>query len=90
MFVSALDKPWAETPFPTQGFVMKTSADISRVKAYCDYVYVDIEKGVSPLDIETNLGSSNRSVKSDTLLSRTQTDGTPASINASRPNKTLS
>jgi HD-GYP domain-containing protein (c-di-GMP phosphodiesterase class II) len=90
MFVSALDKPWAETPFPIQGFVMKTSADISRVKAYCDYVYVDIEKGVSPLDIETNLGSSNRSVKSDTMLSRTQTDGTPASINASRPNKTLS
>jgi hypothetical protein len=38
MYVSALDKPWAETPFPIQGFVIKNGADISRVKAYCDYV----------------------------------------------------
>ena len=53
MFVSALDKPWAETPFPIQGFVVKNEADISRVKAYCDYVYVDVEKGISPVDIAT-------------------------------------
>ena len=36
MFVSVLDKPWAETPFPIQDFVIKSGADISRVKAYCD------------------------------------------------------
>jgi HD-GYP domain-containing protein (c-di-GMP phosphodiesterase class II) len=53
MFVSALDKPWAETPFPIQGFVIKSGADISRVKAYCDYVFVDIEKGISPEDVDS-------------------------------------
>jgi HD-GYP domain-containing protein (c-di-GMP phosphodiesterase class II) len=53
MFVSALDKPWAETPFPIQGFVIKSGADISRVKAYCDYVFVDIEKGISPNDADS-------------------------------------
>lgn len=53
MFVSALDKPWAETPFPIQGFVIKNGADISRVKAYCDYVFVDIEKGIAPQDTDS-------------------------------------
>lgn len=47
MYVSALDKPWAETPFPIQGFVIKSTADISRIKAYCDYVYIDVDKGLS-------------------------------------------
>ena len=53
MFVSALDKPWAETPFPIQGFLIKSIADASRVKAYCDYVYIDVSKGASPLDLKT-------------------------------------
>jgi HD-GYP domain-containing protein (c-di-GMP phosphodiesterase class II) len=53
MFVSALDKPWAETPFPIQGFMIKSIADASRVKAYCDYVYIDVAKGASPLDLKT-------------------------------------
>ncbi len=58
MFVSALDKPWAETPFPIQGFMIKSIADASRVKAYCDYVYIDVAKGASPLDLKT-AGSAN-------------------------------
>ena len=66
MFVSALDKPWAETPFPIQGFEIKTGADISRVKAYCDYVFVDTEKGRSPLDVASaSAAPSNFSVKLD-------------------------
>jgi len=66
MFVSALDKPWAETPFPIQGFEIKTGADISRVKAYCDYVFVDTEKGRSPLDVASaSTAPSNFSVKLD-------------------------
>jgi HD-GYP domain-containing protein (c-di-GMP phosphodiesterase class II) len=52
MFVSALDKPWAETPFPIQGFMIKSIADASRVKAYCDYVYIDVAKGASPIDLK--------------------------------------
>jgi HD-GYP domain-containing protein (c-di-GMP phosphodiesterase class II) len=85
MFVSALDKPWAETPFPIQGFVVKTGADISRVKAYCDYVYVDVEKGVSPLDIEANPSSPSLGLKPDILQSKS--DSAAASINASRSSK---
>ena len=53
MFVSALDKPWAETPFPIQGFMIKSLADASRVKAYCDYVYIDVAKGASPMNLRS-------------------------------------
>lgn len=64
MFVSALDKPWAETPFPIQGFMIKSIADASRVKAYCDYVYIDVAKGASPLDIKT-AATANPAYKND-------------------------
>ncbi|ETN91514.1 Cyclic di-GMP phosphodiesterase response regulator RpfG [Gammaproteobacteria bacterium MOLA455] len=60
MFVSALDKPWAETPFPIQGFLIKSAADASRVKAYCDYIYIDISKGISPLDLKSPSAGSRQ------------------------------
>lgn len=65
MFVSALDKPWAETPFPIQGFVIKSGADISRVKAYCDCVFVDIEKGMSPEDTDSPVIGARLRLDSD-------------------------
>ncbi|MDG1311945.1 MAG: DUF3391 domain-containing protein [Porticoccaceae bacterium] len=65
MYVSALDKPWAETPFPIQGFVIKNGVDISRVKAYCDYVFVDIEKGISPSEAESPVIGSHLSLDSN-------------------------
>jgi HD-GYP domain-containing protein (c-di-GMP phosphodiesterase class II) len=70
MFVSTLDKPWAETPFPIQGFMIKNLADASRVKAYCDYVYIDVAKGASPLDIKTAAAdnSVHRNDRSSVIL----------------------
>ncbi len=48
MHVCRLDRPWLETPFPFQGFRINSVQDIDRVKRYCDYVYVDVEKGIAP------------------------------------------
>jgi len=48
MYVCALDRPWLSTPFPFQGFVIKNEADIKALKKYCDYVYVDVLRGVPP------------------------------------------
>jgi len=41
MFVSGLDRPWLETPFLTQGFLIETTADIDRLRDFCEYVLVD-------------------------------------------------
>ena len=41
MYVARLDRPWLETPFLFQGFPITTSADIDKLKQYCEFVYVD-------------------------------------------------
>lgn len=43
MFVAELDRPWLETPFALQGFVVKDTDEILYVSNYVDHVYVDAE-----------------------------------------------
>ncbi len=54
MYVSGLDRPWLETPFYLQGFMIRNSGDVQKLSLYCDYVYVDYEKSVANLDIEVS------------------------------------
>jgi len=42
MFVSRLDRPWIETPYLIQGFLLKTREDIDALEKYCEFVYVDV------------------------------------------------
>ncbi len=44
MFVSKLDCPWHQTPFPLQGFYIKGQDDIDQLKRYCRQVYIDVQK----------------------------------------------
>lgn len=48
MFVSRLDKPWLETSFPMQGFLVESDEDLDKLKRICSHVYVDIDLGKSP------------------------------------------
>ncbi|NKC02077.1 MAG: DUF3391 domain-containing protein [Pseudomonadales bacterium] len=41
MYVSQLDRPWLETPFATQGFLIRDTADAEYVAQHCSYVYID-------------------------------------------------
>ncbi len=41
MYVSRLDRPWIGTPFPIQGFHIKTESDVEELQRYCQYVYID-------------------------------------------------
>ena len=41
MFVSALDRPWLETPFMIQGFRIENRTQIARLQEFCHYVFVD-------------------------------------------------
>lgn len=40
MHVVELDRPWLETPFLTQGFVIKSDREIRRLQEYCRFVYI--------------------------------------------------
>jgi HD-GYP domain-containing protein (c-di-GMP phosphodiesterase class II) len=47
MYISSLDRPWLETPFLLQGFVVENEQDIDKICEFCDYVYVDKQLGRS-------------------------------------------
>jgi HD-GYP domain-containing protein (c-di-GMP phosphodiesterase class II) len=63
MYIANLDRPWCETPFPLQGFYIRSNSDIQDLERYCKYVYVDkktIVRAVSDL----SLNKIQRKVKS--------------------------
>ncbi len=63
MYVSKLDRPWLETPFKLQGFLLRDASEIETIKQYCQFVYVDIEKGLDPLQTKQHAilkGSAKR------------------------------
>jgi putative nucleotidyltransferase with HDIG domain len=52
MYVSALDRPWLETPFLFQGFEIKDGDDIAELRKHCKYVLVDVEECNKGVDLE--------------------------------------
>jgi putative nucleotidyltransferase with HDIG domain len=41
MYVSALDRPWRETPFEFQGFEITDDAQLAELKKHCRHVYIE-------------------------------------------------
>ncbi|MFT5484783.1 MAG: HD-GYP domain-containing protein (c-di-GMP phosphodiesterase class II) [Halieaceae bacterium] len=41
MFVAELDRPWLDTPFAIQGFVIRDAADVDQVAQFVEHVFVD-------------------------------------------------
>ena len=61
MHVSNLDRPWLDTPFLLQGFIISGDDDINALQQHCKYVFIDPEKGdeaTSYMDEKPNLPSS--------------------------------
>ncbi|MEM9301887.1 MAG: HD-GYP domain-containing protein [Pseudomonadota bacterium] len=48
MFVCRLDRPWLETPFPIQGFMVRAPEQVEQVRRFCEFVFVDITRGEAP------------------------------------------
>ncbi len=45
MHISNLDRPWLDTPFLLQGFIISGDDDIKALQKHCKYVFIDTEKG---------------------------------------------
>lgn len=45
MYVSALDRPWLDSPFLFQGFLIENDEDLRQLRDTCEYVYIDTAKG---------------------------------------------
>src|SRR5438105_9534967 len=44
MYISELDRPWTDTPFMFQGFVLSTEQQLDALKKYCSSVIIDVER----------------------------------------------
>ena len=44
MYVAELDRPWTDTPFRFQGFVLETPEQLETLRKYCKQVQVDPDK----------------------------------------------
>lgn len=46
MFIAELDRPWLESPFLLQGFVLENEQQMQALQSLCQHVYVDRTKSV--------------------------------------------
>jgi HD-GYP domain-containing protein (c-di-GMP phosphodiesterase class II) len=44
MYVCELDRPWLDSPFPFQGFLVKSDTELDELRELCRFVYVDPER----------------------------------------------
>jgi HD-GYP domain-containing protein (c-di-GMP phosphodiesterase class II) len=44
MYIAELDRPWTDTPFMFQGFILRSQAELDVLKTYCSTVVVDLER----------------------------------------------
>lgn len=65
MFISGLDRPWTQTPFPLQGFYLRDQSEITELKMYCNTVVIDIERGRAPIVAPTQALLTPEPVKRD-------------------------
>lgn len=72
MYVSELDRPWLDSPFLLQGFLIKDNEDIQQIQNLCKYVFIDelqskveiSEKDLTPVVEE--LPAASNGLKVDT------------------------
>jgi len=46
VYIHELDRPWTDTPFMFQGFVLNTEAQFNALKKHCKKVFIDTDKGM--------------------------------------------
>jgi len=44
MYVYELDRPWTDTPFTFQGFVLRSQDQLETLRKFCQHVFVDTER----------------------------------------------
>lgn len=67
MYVSELDRPWLESPFLIQGFILRDDQQITQLQQLCNFVYVDEQKSKIAIKVEklTPIVEKNEGVKVD-------------------------
>ncbi|MDO4905384.1 MAG: HD-GYP domain-containing protein [Lautropia sp.] len=59
MFVVELDRPWLDTPFLLQGFLIDEQVELDTLMRYCRYVYVDLELSSPNVAMDIRVADAN-------------------------------
>ena len=59
MFVVELDRPWLDTPFLLQGFLIDDQVELDTLARYCNYVYVDLELSSPNVAMDIRVADAN-------------------------------
>jgi HD-GYP domain-containing protein (c-di-GMP phosphodiesterase class II) len=52
MFVVELDRPWLDTPFLLQGFLVRDERTLAQLRTFCQHVVVDAARSTVPVALE--------------------------------------
>ena len=91
MYVSKLDRPWLETPFLMQGFLIKNEDDITQLQKFCQHVFIDEQLSKEPIEKRENMDSASDKVKAllKETKSRSKKKYSRNDLKKLFPNKTL-
>ncbi len=63
VYIHALDRPWTETPFMFQGFLLDNDKQLETLQKFCKQVFIDTDKGA-----DVGPGSSGGGAKAASVL----------------------
>ena len=68
MYIAELDRPWIDTPFMLQGFLLDDPADLDTLTSICEFVYVDRTKSIgdqfiAPAKLNTSIKQEGSVIK---------------------------
>src|SRR3954463_13357130 len=87
MFVADLDRPWVDTPFLLQGFLVEDGEQIAALRAHCEYVMVDRARSIGDeyeappvhaIGVSTLPPTGSRSATTVATTQRSAATGNPA------------
>ena len=76
MFVADLDRPWVDTPFLLQGFLVEDDEQIAALRAHCEFVIVDRARSVG----DEYQAPSAAAAKSNSAPAGASRPGSPAPV----------
>src|SRR5689334_23674903 len=85
MFVADLDRPWVDTPFLLQGFLIEDAEQIAALRSHCEFVIVDRARSVGDEYEAPAVGTSTIPPTGRAATTSTRSSADPgASTTASR------
>ena len=59
MFVTELDRPWLDTPFLLQGFILDNVEDLAQIQRLCQHVFVEPDRSTPEAIAKLSLPATN-------------------------------